>query len=487
MMSSRTTVKINMIPVRGRHRGPLRRVWRRFSCADDSLTVELRASRRPRSFRFDMIHKLRQFQSEGRRIRVGIIGCGAMGIGVAWQVARTPGMEVVFLGDISDEVLERAARATGLRQLRVENPESPPDRAAGSVLTTTDSLALLRKVKVDVMVECTSVVFEAAQYCLAAIDQGAHVVLMNAEVDLVFGPLLAHEARRQGVVVTSDAGDQHGVLATMADEILLWGFRIVQAGNMKGFLHRHADADYARPWAEKQKGSVVQTVSYTDGTKMNVEQALIGNYLGLIPTRPGMEGPKCSDLRQVLEVFDFDSYGDQGRVDYTVGVPWPGGGVYIVGWCDDDQQDFLLNYYRVTSRRPYYLFFRPYHLCHVETPRAIAQAFFDARPVIRPPLGPKLNDLYAYAKRDLAPGTTVHHAIGGDEVYGMIDACAKADPARGLPLALLEPFRDGSGTWRRASLKRARKRDEPLALDDVDIPDTPHHQLLARQTRAIAG
>ena len=29
--------------------------------------------------------------------------------------------------------------------------------------------------------------------------------------------------------------------------------------------------------------------------------------------------------------------------------------------------------------------------------------------------------------------------------------------------------------------------DRPLALDDVDIPDTPHHQLLARQTRAIAG
>ena len=47
-----------------------------------------------------MIRKLRELQAQGRRIRVGVIGCGAMGTGVAWQIARTPGMEVAFLGDI---------------------------------------------------------------------------------------------------------------------------------------------------------------------------------------------------------------------------------------------------------------------------------------------------------------------------------------------------------------------------------------------------
>ena len=98
-------------------------------------------------------------------------------------------------------------------------------------------------------------------------------------------------------------------------------------------------------------------------------------------SKPGMEGPKCSDIREVLEKFDFDAYDGQGRVDYTVGVPWPGGGVYIVGENHDDVQHFLLDYYKVSHKRPYYLFFRPYHLCHIETPRAIAQAYFDARPV----------------------------------------------------------------------------------------------------------
>lgn len=38
---------------------------------------------------------------------------------------------------------------------------------------------------------------------------------MNAEVDLAYGVDLHRLADRRGVVVTSDAGDQHGVLATM--------------------------------------------------------------------------------------------------------------------------------------------------------------------------------------------------------------------------------------------------------------------------------
>ncbi len=427
--------------------------------------------------------KLRELQKSGKPIRVGVIGCGAMGIGVAWQVARTPGMEVVFLGDIREDILERAAKATTLTQVRVENPSSPPDRQPGQVLTTTDSLALLKNVKIDALVECTNSIYEAALYSLAAIDQGAHIVLMNAEVDLVFGTLLAHEAKKKGVVVTSDAGDQHGVLATMIDEIQLWGFRIVQAGNMKGFLDRYATSVTKADIAAQLRLSVVQCVSYTDGTKMNIEQALIGNYAGLTPFKPGMEGPKCQDLREVMDRFDFDSYGDQGRVDYTLGVPWPGGGVYVVGHCDDDQQDFLLNYYKVTSKRPYYLFFRPYHLCHVETPRAIAQAALYGKAVIPPPMGAKLNDVYAYAKQDLPAGQIIHHAIGGDEVYGLVDAAANVAGHDAVAVSLLEPIHG----CERARLKVAVKKDQRLRLSDLEIPETPYHALLARQEALIGS
>ncbi len=428
-----------------------------------------------------MIQKLKALEASGRRIRVGVIGCGAMGTGVALQISRAPGMEVVFVSDISDEARQRGVQATGQTGVLVADVGQVPERREGEVYMVADTLGFLQAdngVAIDAVVECTNTISIAGEFCRAAIARGAHVVLMNAEVDLALGRLLVHEARQQGVVVTSDAGDQHGVLATMIDEIELWGFRIVQAGNMKGFLNRYGNAAEARVWAEKQRLSVVQTVSYTDGTKMNIEQALIGNYCGLIPTQPGMEGPQVADIRDVLQAFDFDQYGAQGRVDYTVGVPWPGGGVYVVGYCEDELQKFYLNYYKVSSKGNYHLFFRPYHLCHLETPRAVAQAYFDGRAVIEPARH-WINDVFAYAKRDLAAGTRIEHGIGGDEFYGLVDSIAHAGP-EGVPVCALES--EGHGAEAKvAILGRAYAKDEPIRLSDLTIPDSALARMLAEQ------
>ena len=400
-----------------------------------------------------------------------------MGTGVAMQVAQTPGMKVVLMADTSEEALARAVRAAGLTGVRVENPKQLPRLGEGETWVVRDALGFLEAdndLELDVIVECTNTVAAAARHGLAAIARRAHVVLMNGEVDLALGRLLAHEAAGQGVVVTSDAGDQHGVLATMIDEIELWGFRIVQAGNMKGFLNRRATAATAREWAERQRLSVVQTVSYTDGTKMNIEQALIGNYAGLRPVRPGMEGPRVGDLREVLTAFDFAGYGMEGRVDYTVGVPWPGGGVYVVAECLNPLQAFYLDYYKVSSQGPFHLFFRPYHLCHLETPRAIAQAVLDHRPVI-PPGRHLLNDVFAYAKRDLPAGTVIDHGIGGDHLYGLVDTIARAGEDA-LPVCDLngEPHAEGGAA---AVLQVAVKMDDPVPLSAVEFPDTELRRL----------
>lgn len=430
-----------------------------------------------------MIHKLTKLQADGKRIGVGVIGCGAMGAGVARQTARTPGMDVVFVADINETAIQRGLAATGKRGVPVTDPTNLPPRIPGEETylflgNTEFILEAMKHSGINALSECSNSIYEAYLYCSAAIQSKAHVILMNAEVDLVFGTTLAHQAKANGVVVTSDAGDQHGVLATMADEIKLWGFKIVQAGNMKGFLNREGNYASAAVWAEKQKLSVIQTVSYTDGTKMNIEQALIGNYLGLTPLVPGMEGPKCADIKDVLDNFSFDQYNGQGRVDYTVGVPWPGGGVYIVGENHDEEQHFLLDYYKVSYKRPYYLFFRPYHLCHLETPRAIAQAYFDNQAVIAPPVGPMLNNVYAYAKRDLEPGTVIGHAFGGDECYGMVDATAVAEADSHVPLHWFEPIQGQN-----AVVTTAKKKGEPMRWSDVTIPNTPYHELLKAQQR----
>ncbi len=409
-----------------------------------------------------MYEALKARAENGTPIRVGLVGAGSMGLGIAWQIGRTPGMELSFVAD-RDPAAARKAESVYGKPVRI----------------AADALEPLRDeaTPCDVLVEATNCIGRAADYCLAAIERQAHVVLMNAEVDLWFGPLLQAEAARRGVVVTSDAGDQHGVLARMLDEIRMWAFELVQAGNIKGFLDRHATVQALLPEARKRKLNPVQCCAYSDGSKLNIEMALVANGFGLPPLQPGMQGPRCERVEDVLKLFDFDAYGGTGRVDYILGAQ-PGGGVYVVGRCDDEFQKHYLWYYKLQARHPYYLFYRPYHLCHLETTRAIALAALWGKPVLTPRAG-RVADVYAYAKQDLPAGRRIEHGIGSDEVYGMIASAPEADAAGRLPQGALES-EDGEPKPR---LKRAVRKDAPLGYDDVDLPDTPLRRLFERQEK----
>ena len=410
-------------------------------------------------------------------IRVGLVGAGAMGKGIAWQVSHTPGMRLMFIGDLNLEVARETAIQIGMEPVETDGV-TIPEITDNQVLITTDSLAVLRRndiLKMEAFAEATNAIAGACEYCLAAIEGGMHVILMNAEVDMVYGKLLQHEAKKHNVIVTSDAGDQHGVLATMIDEIKLWGFDIVQAGNIKGFLNYYATPESIRPEAEKRNLSAVQCCAYTDGTKLNIEMALLCNSLGLTPFKVGMEGPRCADVKEVLDLFDFDAYGDQGRVDYILGSE-PGGGVYVVGKSDSEFQRPYLWYYKLISKGNYYLFYRPYHLCHLETTTAIARAVLDGEAVLTPDAG-HIADVYAYAKSDLKAGQKVEHGIGGAECYGLIRTTKDAEAIDHLPISYLE----GEGD-QLPVLKRDIAKDEPVRYADVEFPDIKFHHLLKRQS-----
>ncbi|MCB1228819.1 MAG: homoserine dehydrogenase [Verrucomicrobiae bacterium] len=422
-----------------------------------------------------MLKKLKNRTSNP--IRVGLVGAGAMGKGIAWQVSHTPGMRLMFIGDLNLEVARETAKQIGKEPVETDG-ETIPETTEDQVLITTNSLALLKKndqLKMEAFAEATNAIAHACEYCLAAIEGGMHVILMNAEVDIVYGKLLQHEAAKHKVIVTSDAGDQHGVLATMIDEIKLWGFDIVQAGNIKGFLNYYATPESIRPEAEKRNLSAVQCCAYTDGTKLNIEMALLCNALGLTPFKDGMEGPRCADAKEVLDLFDFDAYEGKGRVDYILGAE-PGGGVYVVGHSDSDFQRPYLHYYKLLSKGNYYLFYRPYHLCHLETTTAIARAVLDGEAVLTPDAG-YIADVYAYAKSDLKAGQKVEHGIGGAECYGLIRTTADASGINHLPISYLE----GEGD-QLPVIKRDIAKDEPVTFDDVEFPDIQFHHLLKRQS-----
>jgi predicted homoserine dehydrogenase-like protein len=408
-----------------------------------------------------MLQELKNREKEGRPIHVGLVGLGAMGLGIAYQIGRTPGMRLSFVADRDEAAAKKGAEVYGK-----------------PVKIVTDCLAALRdeKIPCDVFVEATNSIIAAYDYCAAAIERKAHCVLMNAEVDLILGHLLQAQAKKQGVVVTSDGGDQHGVLARMMEEIEMWGFDIVQAGNMKGFLDRHQTLEGIAPIAKQLHLSTVQCLAYTDGSKLNIEMAIIGNEYNLTPLIPGMEGPRANKVQDVVDVFDFEKYAGKGRVDYVLGAKEHGGGVYVVGRCDSGFQQGYLNYYKVTNKHPYYVFLRPYHLCHLETPRAAALAALYGKAVCTQRLG-RINDCFAYAKADLAAGTRIEHAIGSNEVYGLVEEAKPADARDQIPQGVL----DVEGSDLRPVLKRAVKKDQPLTWADVDVPDTRMARLWEQQ------
>lgn len=367
-------------------------------------------------------------------IRVGLVGAGCMGRGIALQINATPGMSLVWVAD--------------------SNPEAAADVAslAPGSLHGRDFQTLFENHVIDVLVEATNSIEAAADYCRYALTHQAHVVLMNAEVDLAHGPELAELAEAHQLVITSDAGDQHGVLATMIEEADLMGFDIIQAGNIKGFLDRRATPETIKHEAEKRKLSPTQCCAYTDGTKLHIEMAVLANSLGYLPPPGGMTGPRAERVEEALTLFDFDSYQGTPRIDYLLGAE-PGGGVYLVVTPKKEipsEQAFYLNYYKLRTSPcgKYQLLYRPYHLCHLETPKAIL--FAVAGKAILAPPGAKTCEVYAYAKSDLPSGTRISHAIGSAELYGLVEPL---NPNK-IPIAQLEaPKR----------LTNAVKKDTPLS------------------------
>ncbi len=393
-----------------------------------------------------MIRRLEKLESSAQPIRVGLVGAGCMGLGIARQISITPGMSLAWVGDTNIEAAQNAASF------------------ASGCATDTSVDRLFDRYPVDAFVEATNTVGSALDYSLRAIEEKAHLILMNAEVDLAFGPELLKRANDAGVVMTSDAGDQHGVLATMIHEIELWGFQIVQAGNIKGFLDRYATAEGLKHDAEKRKINPIHCCSYTDATKLNIEMSVLANAFGYLPTCEGMAGPRASRVEEALDLFDFSDHPSCGAVDYLLGAE-PGGGVYVIASCDDDEQIPYLSYYKLGDG-PYYLFYRPYHLCHLETPGAIARATLLGEAVLQPK--PKrLTDTYARAKRDLAAGTVIDHGIGGDHFYGMISIEKEAAMEDRVPIVLLEC----ESIHQRPVLTRHLQKDEALRWGDLEMPE----------------
>jgi predicted homoserine dehydrogenase-like protein len=115
----------------------------------------------------------------------------------------------------------------------------------------------------------------------------------------------------------------------------------------------------------------------------------------------------------------------------------------------------MLKYYKM-GEGPYYTFYRPYHLCHIEAMQTIFDAVHGNKAVLTPDYG-FVTNVYAYAKKDLAEGDALD-GIGGYACYGIIENSADQKDMPGIPICLAD----------RVHMKKSVKKGGKIYLSDVD-------------------
>jgi predicted homoserine dehydrogenase-like protein len=324
------------------------------------------------------------------------------------------------------------------------------------VAVTTDPLAVCDASLVDIIVEVTGTLVPGAETVLRAIERRKHVVLLNAELDSTLGPILRTYADRQGVVITNIDGDEPGVAMNLLRYLRTLGLRPVAAGNLKGMIDPYRTPETQREFAQKYGQNPAIVTSFADGTKMSMEEAILANASGFGVGKRGMYGPRCKHVNEIAGLLPAEQMLDTGIVDYALGAE-PGTGAWVVVHEPDPRKQAHLAYLKM-GNGPFYVFYTPYHLPHIQVASTIARAALTSDPTTVP-LGAPVCDVIAIAKRDLRAGEVLD-GVGGFMAFGTLENRAPARAEGCLPMGIA-----GGCT-----LTRDVAKDQPLTYADVSLP-----------------
>jgi predicted homoserine dehydrogenase-like protein len=400
---------------------------------------------------------LREREAAGRPIRVGMIGAGATGRAIALQLGTpVPGIRLVAIANRTPAHAERAFREAGLTGWTdVDSPRDAEASITRGVPVLTDDPSILTQCDaIDLLVEVTGTVEAAARVTLDAFAHGKNVVLVNAELDSLVGPILKEKADKAGVVLTHTDGDEPGVAMTLFRYLRTLGLRPVAAGNIKGMVDYYRNPDTQRAFAEKNDQDVKKVTSFADSTKLSMETTVLANATGFHVGRRGMYGPACGYVREITKYLPANQLLETGLVDYTVGAA-PHTGAFVVVHEDNPLKKVQLAYYKLGDG-PFYVFYTPFHLPHIQIASTIGRAVIHRDATVAPIGGP-VCEVVAVAKRDLKAGECLD-GVGGFCTYGLIENSRTARASAALPIALSEG----------CVLRRDIPKDAVLSFDDVD-------------------
>jgi predicted homoserine dehydrogenase-like protein len=202
-------------------------------------------------------------------VRIGVVGTGYIGQGIVLALEAQPGLKVT-------KALTRRKNNPDFKFVRPE--------------LLTDSIDELIE-NSDLVVECTGSVLWATIVLDRVLSAGLPVVTMDSEVHVTTGSYLAQKG-----LITEAEGDQPGCLAALNESAIQMGFKPLVYGNIKGFLNLLPTPEDMAYWSDRQGISLDQVTSFTDGTKVQIEQAFVANGLGADVLKDGLMGPSSEDI-----------------------------------------------------------------------------------------------------------------------------------------------------------------------------------------------
>ncbi len=400
---------------------------------------------------------LRERESSGRPVRVGVIGAGATGRAIALQLATPPpGIRLAGLANRTPANGERALREAGVLEWVRAGSAGDADAAIarGATVLTDDPSVLVASDSIDVIVEVTGSIGPAARVVLQAFGHGKDVVLVNAELDSLLGPILKTKADQAGVVLTHTDGDEPGVAMTLLRYVRSLGLQTVAAGNIKGMVDYYRTPATQQAFAQKNDQDPRKVTSFADATKLSMETTVLANATGFHAGRRGMYGPACEHVREMAQRLPADQMLATGLVDYALGAA-PHTGAFVVVHEPAPLKRIQLGYYKMGDG-PFYVFYTPYHLPHLQIVSTIGRAAIHRDATVAP-LGGPVCEVVTVAKRDLRAGECLD-GVGGFCGYGLIDNASTARETNALPIGL------SAG----CVLKHDVAKDRVVTFDDVD-------------------
>lgn len=408
-------------------------------------------------------------------ISIGLVGLGKMGVAIVHQIKLSRYFELKAVAEIRLNAAIEILRNAGYEPKIVNDSDDIVKiEKPNSVAVTTNFELLPYAENIDVLIDSTGVIEVGAKLGYLAAINRKNIVMMNAEADALLGPILNHFAMLSGTIYTGDIGDEPGaIMHYLYKPFHRIGMNIIVAGKGKNNpLVRHANPDTLKNDAVKKKLNPRVLTSFVDGTKTMIEMAILSNATGLLPDIRGMHGPIVSNVKELVKIFKRKEDGGvlekEGVVEYVIGIA---PGVFIAVDTEDEEVSENLKYLSVGEEKPY-VFYRPYHLPGTETILSAYHVAAYKEPIIAPT--GVYSEVIAYAKKEMSRGDMID-GIGGFTVYGLIEESKKVKEEGLLPIGLSEGCK----------LKRGIEKDQPIAMDDVEIPDSFTYQLWGLQEKVF--